>query len=152
VQRVLIEAIEPDAAALVESSVVSMQPRHEGADVLVAPHPARKPLERVERALRVVVVGRVAAHVVIDAQCIGPVAFDRDGSKPVVLDQPARERGAVVVELVRAVRRLADHHDALVGDEVDEPIDVLLAMQRPRDRLDRLGHFADGLVHASTLK
>ena len=63
---------------------------------------------------------RAVAHVAVDRGRVGPVGLDGDDGEAVLLDQPARDRRAGAVELRRAVARLAEQHDAAVGEAVEQ--------------------------------
>ena len=112
-----VEAIEaglprrsPDAL------IVMAHPVDEGRDVGVAPHPGGKPLERRFG----VGAWRPVAHVAVDGGGVRPVRLDGDDGEAVLLDQPAGDRGAGAVEFRRAVARLAEQHDAAVGEAVEQ--------------------------------
>ena len=63
--------------------------------------------------------------IAIDAVRVGPVSLHGDRSEPVVVDQPAGDAGPLPVELVGAVRRLADQHEAPVAHEIEERVVVV---------------------------
>ena len=63
--------------------------------------------------------------VAVDAVGVGPISLDRDGRKAFLLDKPLRDLGALVVELVRAVGRFAEQHEARVADSIHERVVVL---------------------------
>ena len=75
-----------------------------------------------EAAQRVDGLGVVAAaaDVAVDTIGVGPVRLDGDGVKPFSTDQPLGDLGTLAVELVRAVRRLAQQDEARVADELEE--------------------------------
>jgi hypothetical protein len=54
---------------------------------------------------------RTPAHEAVDAVRVGPVGLDGDRGEALFVDQPPRDRGAIGVELVRAVRGFAEEHD-----------------------------------------
>src|SRR4029079_12603318 len=85
----------------------------------------------------------LAADEAVDAIGVGPVGFDGDGVEAFLADQPPRDLRADRVELVRAVRRFADEHEARVADEIHERIEVAHRagerLQRWTDRGDDLG-------------
>ena len=115
------------------------QPVQEVHDLAVAPHPAREAREVAERGGGVgVVVG--AAGPAAGAVGVGPVGLDGHRVKAPLLDQPLRDVGAGGVELVGAVRGLAEQHAAGVADAVDEGVEVGGgAGQLMRARADRSG-------------
>ena len=92
------------------------QPAYEVEHVGVAPHPLREPLEARER-LAAAPVFAPPAHVAVDAVGVRPVGLDRHGRKAFLFDEPLRDLRALAVELVRAVRRLAEQHEPRVADE-----------------------------------
>ena len=57
------------------------------------------------------------------------------------------ELRAQLVEVMRAVGCFAEQHEPLVRDELRDVIELRVAMQRPGDRHDRFGGFADGPGH-----
>ena len=68
---------------------------------------------------------RQAHHVAVDPVRVGPVGLDRDRGEAELVDQPAGDAGPLPVELVGAVGRLADEHEAAVADEVEERVVVV---------------------------
>lgn len=90
--------------------IVRVQPLGEFADDAIAPHPGRESLELVECGVQR--DGVAVAGVSIQLEGIGPIAFDRDGVEAVLLDQAARDLGAHRIELVRAVSRFSEEHEA----------------------------------------
>ena len=76
----------------------------------------------------------------VDRQRIGPVGLDRDDAEAVLFYQAPGDRGARAIELRRTVARLAEQHDAAVGEAVeciDEPL-VLRLRQPARGLPDQL--------------
>jgi len=116
---VQVEAIEADARRRRQRRVVGAQPVDELGDDGVAPHPGRKALEVGERGSGARVVAD-AADVAVDAVRVGPVGLDRDGVEAALDDQPPGQRGSLAVEVVGAVRRLADQREARVGEQLEE--------------------------------
>jgi hypothetical protein len=113
-QAVEVDAVEADAFGRAALRVRLPQPFDEVANDGVPPHPGGKAAEVSERLLRARVL-RCAAHIAIDAVCIGPVRLDCDRADGSFLDQLRRERGPHVIELVGSVRRLAEKHVFLVA-------------------------------------
>ena len=97
--------------------VVLVQPADEVADNHVAPHPGREALEAPQRLLGSVVIAE-SPHVAVDPVGVGPVGLGRDRAEALLLDQPLCDLGASLVELVSAVRALADQHDARVANQL----------------------------------
>ena len=89
----------------------------------------------------------LVAHVAIDAQRVRPVALDRDAREAVVLDQPARQLRAEVIELVRAVRGFAEQYDVRVGEQIEQLIDLVVAVDRACYPRHRLREFTYGNRH-----
>jgi len=85
--------------------VVVPEPADEAHDFGVAPHPGRKPVEVVQR-------------------------FD-DGES-VLLDQPLGDPGSLAGEVRGPVGRFTDHHDAAIGDEIEQLV-VVASLDRPGD-------------------
>jgi hypothetical protein len=107
VHRVQVQAVEPGALIGRPLRVPGREPIGKRRDIGVAPHPGREPLEPGERGRRRLVMA-LAAHVAVDPDRLRPAPHDRHRGKPVLRDQLAGQRPAQVVELVRAVARLAD--------------------------------------------
>ena len=61
----------------------------------------------------------------IDAGGVGPVGLHRDRGEALVLQEAARQARALTVELVGAVRGLADEDDARVADQVQQAVVIL---------------------------
>ena len=97
------------------------QPSDEVEHVGVAPHPGREALESAERIDRLGVIV-CAANVPVDSVGIRPIALDADGVESLLNDQPFGELRPHGIELVRAVRRLADQDDRRVADHLEEPV------------------------------
>ncbi len=117
--------IQPIKACLVVRMgvVVVPQPAHEVLDDGVAPHPVGKAAEIVERIERCSIVVCIA-HVAIDAEGVWPVGFGSNRTEPAFLNEPTSDSGALTVELLRAMTRLADQDEAGVADLVQQAIVV----------------------------
>src|SRR5919106_2477740 len=132
-QAIEVEAVEADFRRVLRKRVVVRpQPLDELDHVGVAPHPRRKASEVGERLYGIEVIAH-ASHVAVDAVRVGPIGFDRDRREAFLLDQPLGDLGALAVELVRAVRRLAEQREARIADQVHERVVV------PRSAGQRLG-------------
>ena len=133
-QAVEIEAVESGLHRGRHSLVVFAQPTHEIEDVGIAPHPRRKALETGECFLAVGIIRRtldVAVHPV----CVRPVGLDGNGREAFLLDQALGDLRALLVELVRSVRRLAEQDEARVPDQCQQRIVIL---RRPHDPVRNL--------------
>jgi len=75
--------------------------------------------------------------VAVDAIGVGPVALDRDGAEAALGDQPARDAGARLIELVRAVRGLAQQHEARVADAAQQLVELVVAAAQRNGRRAR---------------
>ena len=118
--------------------VVVAEPADEVEHVGVAPHPGRESSEARQRLDGLGVVA-AAADVAVDAIGVGPVGLDGHGVEALLADQPLGDLGTLPVELVRAVRGLADQHEAGVADQLQEGIVVVgRAPQRVRGRAQGL--------------
>jgi hypothetical protein len=93
-----------------ERIVVLAQPRGELGDRAIAPHPRREAAEVAERVLAAGVVA-LAAHPAVDAPRVRPVRLGGDRGEPGLGDQPARDLRALAVEVLGAVRRVADEDE-----------------------------------------
>ena len=104
VQAVEIQTVEAGLPLAVRLglAVVAAQPVDEVANHGVAPHPRREPLESTQRFVGGGVLAQ-AAHVAVDPVGVWPVGLGGDRTESLLLDQPFRDRGARLVELVRAV-------------------------------------------------
>jgi hypothetical protein len=139
VQAVQVEAVEPRACARRERVVVRAQPLDEIDDVGVAPHPRREAAEVAERR-RSARLGAHAANMAIDAIGVRPVRLDCHCREALLDDQPLRDRRAQPVELVRAVRRLAQQHVVRIADQVEQRVEVArLVAQRLRELAQPVG-------------
>ena len=78
-----------------------------------------------------------AADVVIDSIGVGPIGLDGDSGKSFLADQPLGDLRPFPVKLVRAVRRLADQHEASVTDKLEERVVVV---GRAAQRLSGVAH------------
>ena len=104
--------------------VVGAEPADEVEHVGVAPHPGGEPPEARQRIDGLGVVA-AAADVAVDAIGVRPVGLDGDGGEPLLADQPLGDLGALAVELVRPVRRLAEQHEARVADQIQQRVVVI---------------------------
>ena len=98
------------------------QPPDQLGDDVVAPHPPREAHEVAERRLGVPIVAD-ALDVAVGPCCRRPVRLDRHAAKVALGDQPLGQLRAQGVELVRAVRRLAEQHEPRLSDRVEEILD-----------------------------
>jgi hypothetical protein len=97
------------------------EPAHEVEHIGISPHPGGEPLEIGER-VDGIHVGSDAAHVAIHAIGIGPVGFDGHRRETSVGDQALGDRRPLPIELVRAVRRLAEKDDLGLADAVEQRV------------------------------
>src|SRR6266850_404006 len=140
VQAVEVEAIEPDlGGAWLQAVVVGAQPAHEIEHVRVAPHPGGEPLETGERGIGIPVFA-FAADEAVHAVRVGPVGFDRDGVEPFLDDQPLGDASPLLVELVGAMRCLAEKDQAGVSNGVDQRVVRIRIRQRMNGLAQRLEH------------
>ena len=141
-QAVEIEPVEAGLGRRMRLGVVAgPEPLHEGQDVAVPPHPGGEPPEPPQCCLGIRVVGR-AHHVPVHPIGVGPVPFDRHHGEPQFVDEPASDARPLPIELVGAVRRLADQHDPPIPDETEERVVVLgHTCHRPRCPVEHLGRF-----------
>jgi hypothetical protein len=150
VEAVEVHAVEIDHAARRRAScarlVVSAEPARELDHLLVAPHPGGKAAERGERGVGVGVAGS-ALHPPIQSTHVGPVGFDGDGVETLLLEQPLRDARALVVELVAAVRRLAEEHEARVADPIEERVVVVALAGERNDGGEELALGRRGEAH-----
>jgi hypothetical protein len=58
----------------------------------------------------------------VDPVSIGPVGLDCDRAESLLLDEALRDERALPVELVRAVRGLADQDELRVPDQLQQPV------------------------------
>ena len=137
VEAVEVEAVEADALApRRERLVVAAQPLGELDDHAVAPHPGGEALETAERLFGLF-VSALAAHVAVDAVSVRPVGLDGDGVEAFLNDQPLSDFGALAVELVRAVRRLAQKHEARFAHQLQQRVVI---RRRAFEHVRRLAH------------
>jgi hypothetical protein len=122
IQAVEIEPVKTDLVLRVPV-VPAAQPADERQHFGVAPHPARKPLEPGECRVGIL-IGTLAAHEAVHPVGIGPVAFNRHRVEAVLLDQVLRDAGTEMVEVVGAVRCLAEHEHAGRQQPIDDARDV----------------------------
>ena len=119
-ETVEVQAVEADLARVRRQRVVvPAQPLDELDHVGVAPHPGRKTPEAGQRFAGVGVVAG-AAHVAVHARGVGPIGLDGDGHDAAFRDESLRDPGALAVELVRAVGRLPEEHEARIADHAHE--------------------------------
>ena len=107
------------------------QPADEVEDVGVPPHPGRETLEAGKRVRGLGVLAG-AAHEAVDPERVGPVGLDGDGVESLLANEAFRQDGALPVELVRAVRGLADQDEARAADPVEERV-VVRGRSRQRE-------------------
>ena len=124
VEAVEIEAVEPGGIGGIAAVVVRAQPADEVEHLGVAPHPGREALKAAQRLLGVRVLAG-PADVAVDAVGVGPVGLDGDAGETLLLDQPAGDQGALAVELVGAVRGLAEQDEAGVADLLQQRVVVV---------------------------
>ena len=79
-------------------------------------------------------VGAGAAQVPVDALHVRPVRLRHDAGKPVLTDEPQADARPKLVELVRAVCRLAQEHEALPGHRRDQRLQAAGVVQIDRHR------------------
>ena len=133
--------VEPVEAALpvgIATLVDGLEPVQERADLAVPPHPGGEAREGRLRHLG----PRQPAHIGVIDRGIRPIGFDRDDIEAVLLDQHRSNRRAGVVELGRAMRRLAEQHHALMGEALGEAGQLV----EIAERLCRLGDEVAQLV------
>ena len=70
----------------------------------------------------------------MNAQRGRPVGFDGHGVEPSFLDQALGDASALLVELVRAVRRLPDENQGRVTNPTDQVV-IIGLRQRQRARM-----------------
>ncbi len=114
-------------------------------------HPGKR--RKSARAGHGVVVVRPPAHPAVDAVGVGPVGLDRDGGEALLVDQASGDPRTLAVELVSAVRGLADEDEASVPDAVHQAVVVpgLARDGRHADHVStvRLGHAAEPRANVS---
>ena len=140
-QAVEVEAVEAGPRGRLRDAVVALaQPADEIEHVGVAPHPGGEALE-VGQRLRGPGVAPRPSHEAVDAPGVGEVGLCCDAAEAEVDDEPLGQLGSPLVELVGAVRGLADEHDAGVARELEDGIEVVhRPCHRPcrfRDRVDQ---------------
>lgn len=151
-EAVNVQPPEPDPLIGRQRPVMSPQPVDEVENFGIAPHPCREPRERF--FLRG--ASRTASDVAVYEGGIGPVGLDRDNGKPMVLDEPFRDRRAGLVEFRGAMGRLSKEHDRSVSKAVEERAKsgrILEGWQRLARMAQQVDHFpsraaADALSHA----
>jgi hypothetical protein len=124
VHAIEIQAVKPDLCGTGGTSiVVCSQPLDELDHLFVAPHPGRETPEVGERFHGIDRVAR-ATDVAIDGVSVGPVGFHRHAGETFFVNEPLRDLGTLAVELVRAVRRLAEQREARLADPIHQRIVV----------------------------
>src|SRR6185312_1079738 len=109
-QAVDVQTIESDLSRPGGELVVELpKPADEVEDIRVAPHPLREAAESVQRLGCVGIVSG-AAHIAIDAIRIWPVGLCRHGRESLFANQPLRDLPSNAVELMGAMRSLANEH------------------------------------------
>src|SRR6266850_2595214 len=103
--------------------VVGAQPLDEFDYRGVTPHPRGKAPQTGER-FYCVGIALLAAHVVIYAIGAGPIRLRGNSCKPLLLNEPLGDPGALPVKLVGAVRRRPEQNQASIADEIHEQIVV----------------------------
>ena len=124
-QTVQVQPVEAGAGALGPGSVPFAQPAQKVDDDAVAPHPSRKSREVGQRVIGGCVRSRVADPS-MRAVGVRPVGFGRDRQKALFADQAFGDARALAVELVGAVRRLADQHKAGIADQVHQAVVIIV--------------------------
>ena len=144
VQRVQVEAVEPAALLRRTLGVVLAQPRRRTRATSSLRHIHRGNRSNpASEASRAVVVVDLAAHVAIGAQASGQSPSTATAVNP-ARDQPPRDRRTQIVEVVRAVGRLAEQHEPLVRDQLDDLVQLVLAVESVARSRHRFGNFTDG--------
>jgi hypothetical protein len=141
-EGVHVEPVDAHVFGVGARVVVRAQPGDEVAHVGVAPHPRREAREPGQRLLGAR-VGAEPAHVGVHARALRPVALDGHGAEPLLAHEPLGDAHPLAVELVRAVRALAEQHDARVADEGEQRVVVV---GPPGQRMCRAAHGRDGLL------
>lgn len=93
------------------------QPVHEVSHHGFAPHPGGKTLEPSQRLVGGLTLPQ-AANKLIHPVGVGPVRLRGNGAETLLLDQPFRDPGTCLVDLMCAMRTLADQHDARIADDL----------------------------------
>jgi len=120
--------------------VASPEPLHEGQDILVSPHPRREAPKVRQCRVGVIVMGE-PHHVAVDTVGIGPIGLDRHRGEPALVDEATGNTGSLPVELVRAVRGLADQNETPVPDEIEQ---CVIVARLGRDRTAVVGYHPRG--------
>jgi hypothetical protein len=84
-------------------------------------------------------------HIGVDAGRIGPIGFDGNDGKAVLLDQALRDRGTGAVEFRSAMGRLAEKHDFGIGKAVEHSAERIFIGNR-RQGFPMLAHKIDGFL------
>src|SRR5581483_11017548 len=135
-QAVNVQPVEAGLCPFVARVVPAAQPLDELQHLPVRPHPGRPAAETVEHRTGAAVGLRPRLDVAGDSIAVGPVALDGDEGEPLLRDQPPAQPFTPAVILVRAVRCLADQHEARVADLLDQRVHI--RRQWPRDLRDLL--------------
>ena len=115
-QAVEIHTVKSHGRSLrIETAVKATQPLYELEEDRVPPHPGRKPAKTRERFISVG-VRRGAAHIAMHSGRIRPVRFNRQDRETFLGDKPFRDRGALRIEFVGAVCRLAQQDKSSIAD------------------------------------
>jgi len=125
-EAVEIQPVEAGLGCGVPVGVVAgPEPLHEAEDVTVSPHPRRKTAKVRQCRIRVLVIGQ-PHHVSIHTVGIGPISLDGDRRKAPLVDEATGDPGPLPVELVRAMRCLADQDKTPIAHNVEQRIVVLV--------------------------
>src|SRR5438876_6798366 len=118
-KTVEIEAVKTDAIVCHPLPIVFAKPLQEIDHHRVSPHPARETYEVAERCRGIGFAARVARPPVHTVR-IGPIRLGRDDVELFGLYEGGGEVRADSIELIRAVRRLADQDQARIADEIEQ--------------------------------
>ena len=121
-QAVQVETVE-SGLRRTRPVVVFPQPADEVEHVGVAPHPLREAAEAVE-GLDAVGILALVPDKPVHAVRVRPVGLDGHAAEPLLADQPPRDLGASLVELVGPVGGLADEDEAGVADRREQGIEA----------------------------
>jgi hypothetical protein len=115
---------------------VLAHPADKVGDVGVAPHPGREALERRLGAIR----PGAKPHIAVHHRGVGPVGLDGHDGEAVRSNEMTGDGGSRPVELGGAVAGLAEQHNPLVGEAVEEPseggiVEIRQGFGRLRDQL-----------------
>lgn len=104
------------------------EPGEQLDDFPVGPHPGGPPLYLDEEVSSCCCRVEIALGEAVHLVAVGPVAFDGDEVKGVVLDELFCDACAPGVVLVGTVRGLAEHDNAGVSDALDEEVQVFCGL------------------------